>query len=674
MTLTDTSGAIDNAAIQMASRELNLVIDQDSGKLLESFTSTKSAHAPRFVLGDSVPVNVRVVTADPDSTWQEVDLTGQSLRVAIGTPSTQPTGGTFAITYGGDETTALAYNASAAVVQTAVNLLASVISAGDVTVTKSINGAYRISFDAVGARTAITTDNTNLYPSTESQAAVATEGDGSTREVVILKLETQPAVYSEFTAALDSASATIATVREGASGVTDIQTFTLSPAPYGGTYAITIGSEKTGAIAWDAAASAIETAIDSLASIGAGKSTVSGSFPSFTVEFDASLADVDQMTLDASGLTVPTGRKGTLNTNSTGIIDLLDGAARVTATLEVEVYDTTAATSFTVLQASCDVFDDVIGNTPSSQTTGPTYLTAAHASDTANPHTVTATQVGLGNVDNTSDANAPVSTAQAAADAVVLAAIPGEVNAMTTVTGAKTFSGQVEATGQAATTDDSVMTRSLARTDTMFQTLLNISPSGWAETIVGSSSLGQSISSFRMSTGSTTGSSILARANPDTRIMVGLNGGSFNVLPFGSRFRIKFTIGTLNPATDTILRFQVGETHTKTTVSDLDKKGFGIKISNTGIHLLTHDGSSLSTSSSVGALPTTKKAMFLIDSDGSGNVALYKDGSLLHTATGGPTSGGSANDTAINFSVENGAGTANFFGYFTSDILIQYGN
>lgn len=40
---------------------------------------------------------------------------------------------------------------------------------------------------------------------------------------------------------------------------------------------------------------------------------------------------------------------------------------------------------------------------------------AAHASDTANPHGVTKTQVGLGNADNTSDANKPVSTAQATA-------------------------------------------------------------------------------------------------------------------------------------------------------------------------------------------------------------------------------------------------------------------
>ena len=39
----------------------------------------------------------------------------------------------------------------------------------------------------------------------------------------------------------------------------------------------------------------------------------------------------------------------------------------------------------------------------------------AHEADAANPHGVTKTQVGLGNVNNTSDADKPVSTAQAAA-------------------------------------------------------------------------------------------------------------------------------------------------------------------------------------------------------------------------------------------------------------------
>lgn len=44
---------------------------------------------------------------------------------------------------------------------------------------------------------------------------------------------------------------------------------------------------------------------------------------------------------------------------------------------------------------------------------------STHTSRTDNPHSVTKAQVGLGNVDNTSDVNKPVSTAQASADAAV---------------------------------------------------------------------------------------------------------------------------------------------------------------------------------------------------------------------------------------------------------------
>jgi hypothetical protein len=43
------------------------------------------------------------------------------------------------------------------------------------------------------------------------------------------------------------------------------------------------------------------------------------------------------------------------------------------------------------------------------------YAPISHASNTSNPHSVTKSQVGLGNVDNTSDANKPISTAAQAA-------------------------------------------------------------------------------------------------------------------------------------------------------------------------------------------------------------------------------------------------------------------
>ena len=52
---------------------------------------------------------------------------------------------------------------------------------------------------------------------------------------------------------------------------------------------------------------------------------------------------------------------------------------------------------------------------------------SAHTNNTTNPHSVTKTQVGLGNVDNTSDANKPVSTAQHTAIDLKLSLSGGEM-------------------------------------------------------------------------------------------------------------------------------------------------------------------------------------------------------------------------------------------------------
>ena len=65
--------------------------------------------------------------------------------------------------------------------------------------------------------------------------------------------------------------------------------------------------------------------------------------------------------------------------------------------------------------------DEAVGNTDTNLTALETKVNQ-HIANKSNPHAVTKTQVGLGNVNNTSDANKPVSTAQAAAIADAKAA------------------------------------------------------------------------------------------------------------------------------------------------------------------------------------------------------------------------------------------------------------
>jgi hypothetical protein len=105
-----------------------------------------------------------------------------------------------------------------------------------------------------------------------------------------------------------------------------------------------------------------------------------------------------------------------------------------------------------VMPASGDyTYTDVGADAAGAAATVQGNLTT-HTSNTSNPHSVTKTQVGLGNVDNTSDVNKPVSTAQQTA-------INLKVTANTAITGATNTKitydskGLVTAGSQAALTD-----------------------------------------------------------------------------------------------------------------------------------------------------------------------------------------------------------------------------
>lgn len=123
------------------------------------------------------------------------------------------------------------------------------------------------------------------------------------------------------------------------------------------------------------------------------------------------IAYVDTFTnISSQGIT------GVLNTSTAGIYKELQSQKFFKSTLEVEVVDSSSRIH-TILQVPVGIKGEVVHNNtaaPASVDTSPYALEselAAHENDSNNPHSVTKTQVGLGNVDNTSDADKPISTA-----------------------------------------------------------------------------------------------------------------------------------------------------------------------------------------------------------------------------------------------------------------------
>ena len=185
------------------------------------------------------------------------------------------TGGTFTLTYSGQTTSALAYNASAATVETALEALSNLIPA-EVAVSGSAGGPYTITFATMNA--ALLT----------ASAASLTGGSGT---------------------------AVIAQGTQGASPANEADSVSLNGAT-GGTFTLAYSGQTTAAIAYNATAAEVQAALVALSNIGSGDVTVTGSEGTFVVTFTGSLAATDVSAITAISLL-------TANTKLTTTVDTL---------------------------------------------------------------------------------------------------------------------------------------------------------------------------------------------------------------------------------------------------------------------------------------------------------------------------------------------------------------
>jgi len=97
----------------------------------------------------------------------------------------------------------------------------------------------------------------------------------------------------------------------------------------------------------------------------------------------------------------------------TSFSDLSDGTALGTAGQPARMNAAGNAIEFGIIEAAfTTVLADVASGLAAGDLQTSLQTLSTHSNDTTNPHGVTATQVGLGNANNTSDADKPVSTAQ----------------------------------------------------------------------------------------------------------------------------------------------------------------------------------------------------------------------------------------------------------------------
>ncbi len=364
----------------MSVKNLTLVIDIPKRRLIRDFFSNVEIQQLSLVQGDALNVRVIAVEAmpfgNPSRLWRYIELP-TSVHVGIGTPGARATSGTFTLTYGANTTTALSYAATAGQVQTALNLLASVIAAGGVTVSAETNGGpYQVAFVTAGTRTAISGNADALYPLSTLTVYTARDGTVDLTEIQLITVDRQPAALADDFTAIASPTVTVTTVQGGASGVPEIQKVALSADTHDGTFTLTFSGQTTAALAWNISSTDLATALAALSNILPADIVVAGQFPEWTVTFQGALTgNQTQMTGTSTGLIGPQGVEGILELSTAGIEQLVNGTTSVETFLEVSVQ--IDGSPVTILQSSVVVKNDQIPNAPATGSGMPVYYTVA---------------------------------------------------------------------------------------------------------------------------------------------------------------------------------------------------------------------------------------------------------------------------------------------------------
>ena len=359
----------------MSLQTVSLLADNSTGSLVRDFFSTVNASLPSFKQSDQVRYDFSLVqpTRDSELPWRYIDLSGASMKIAVGLVGEPFDDGEIHMSYDGTTASAaLGHNPTPDQVQDHLNSIPSITAAGGVSVSSDGNSPYRVSFNNVGVRDLIGVDLDRISPTGFSDVIRIQTGDGNTREIQLVSFSKSPAAVSSTSTPLPAGEGSIEVIDAGGNGQNGIIRIDLSnPEPYAGTYQLDNGTSRTTSISYNATQEEIQAALEGLSGVSSGDVVVTGEFPYYNVEFQGSLAGtaIPTYTVIATGLSVAVGLTGELDLSTTGIYSLLGDNRSVDAILEVEITDSNGR-RFTPIHSAVTIVNDLISN-PSAPSASP---------------------------------------------------------------------------------------------------------------------------------------------------------------------------------------------------------------------------------------------------------------------------------------------------------------
>lgn len=297
-----------------------------------------------FKRGDTVQMDVCLVEQDGTNYANVPFASTATIKAAIGVVDTAPTSGYFVVSYGGVESGSINYDATATSIQTTLNAVSTISSAGGVTVS-IVGNQYRITFNNVGARSTLEWVSDTFLPPATTRITVLDAGSATSRSVQVIKLVSQPFSFTDVFTDIPDATASLSVVTAWADGKS-IYNVSWSPTAIAGSVAFTVDG-VTKQIPFDASEASWTTA---------GYTAIKAGINSF----DVTILTTGAPSVSVSDTTLygRKGLRGIIGLNTAELEAYFTSNEAINAYLEIEVLD--SGVKDTAVQQSVTIFPDII--------------------------------------------------------------------------------------------------------------------------------------------------------------------------------------------------------------------------------------------------------------------------------------------------------------------------
>jgi hypothetical protein len=363
-------------------QSLDIYIDTTNGNLVAA-GSARNGTLPTLTRNDSYNLRVRLQERDTGGFLRDLDLTGSSIKLGIGSIDGDPTDGQFKLVLNSVTSNAISFNATPLQVYTAI----SGIAGTGVTVTTYGNENYAYLITSATANTAMSFGGSafTLFPTSSVLVSTRRFPASSVAAQQVIRLVRNPAVFADTFVASPTAGV-LSLTRTQIGSTTKNETYDLAVGSdaEGGSVVLNFGANSTTAIPIGATATSFAEALSAVTGVGSGNVSVDvgNNAGNYSISFVRNLgltALTNNLTLDANGVIFGNFLQTTCTLATAELDELFAEAGTDTITPKIEVELTQNGTPKTVLQTDVTVRRDLLTTGSAIPAAQASYLTSAES-------------------------------------------------------------------------------------------------------------------------------------------------------------------------------------------------------------------------------------------------------------------------------------------------------